>query len=461
MLSLKRFLCKNGKLNWMISIILGWLKDFERLGWLAALTFNNKDNPEVYQEEIIEWMSTLRKVEGDNHPWDTKLIGTVNKTEVTMSMKSLLKIAPFDTLPQAQYETHPDNYICLDIKQAKGPEWAEMLETLFEVPLEQFSESMPLKASDLKPLPRLISKIFTWNIISRRSDKAKVRHCDVRVLYALVTGKPIFPFRQLIMLNVWEAHEKSKRAIIPHCRLLSCLLKNANVISKRSTPRIVPFTDFCRSQLGKGEFAYKETVTHFVLHDMSNRRVHEIAKDVVMGENDGGPNGEEREYDHLGRNGPINPYPGRHPAYRSWNSFQRAMWDRSTMEYEEARQWRSEQRELLQLCVYQQERNYQKLFDYAEQVRHHEDYRAGLNYFENVSRVDYSTLPPWDKDDENLTLPYYPRMPFPSWRSIFAPAQVYDQGESSSNEQHMDPYTTRPLARGVMESFFGPNRGPN
>ncbi|KAJ0791491.1 hypothetical protein HanOQP8_Chr01g0006141 [Helianthus annuus] len=145
-------------------------------------------------------MSTLRKVEGDNHPWDTKLIGTVNKTtEVTMSMKSLSKIAPFDTLPQAQYETHPDNYICLGQKQAKG---AEMLETLFEVPYEQFSESMPLKASDLKPLPRLISKIFTWNIIPRRSDKAKVRHCDVRVLYALVTGKPILPFRQLIMLNV-------------------------------------------------------------------------------------------------------------------------------------------------------------------------------------------------------------------------------------------------------------------
>ncbi|KAJ0957133.1 hypothetical protein HanPSC8_Chr01g0023661 [Helianthus annuus] len=98
----------------------GLVEGFERLGWLAALTFNNKDNPEVYQEEIIEWMSTLRKVEGDNHPWDTKLIGTVNKTEVTMSMKSLLKIAPFDTLPQAQYETRPDNYICLDIKQAKG-----------------------------------------------------------------------------------------------------------------------------------------------------------------------------------------------------------------------------------------------------------------------------------------------------------------------------------------------------
>ncbi|KAJ0622948.1 hypothetical protein HanIR_Chr01g0026311 [Helianthus annuus] len=100
-------------------------------------------------------MSTLRKVEGDNHPWDTKLIGTVNKTtQVTMSMKSLSKIAPFDTLPQAQYETHPDNYICLGQKQAKGAEWAEMLETLFEVPYEQFSESMPLKASDLKPLPR-------------------------------------------------------------------------------------------------------------------------------------------------------------------------------------------------------------------------------------------------------------------------------------------------------------------
>ncbi|KAJ0546781.1 hypothetical protein HanRHA438_Chr08g0348911 [Helianthus annuus] len=59
------------------------------------------------------------------------------------------------------------------------------------------------------------------------------------------------------------------------------------------------------------------------------------------------------------------------------------------------------------------------------------------------------------------TIVQYPRMPFPIWRSIFAPTRVYDQGESSSNEQHMDPYATRPLARGVMESFFGPHRGPN
>ncbi|KAJ0510894.1 hypothetical protein HanIR_Chr11g0545791 [Helianthus annuus] len=44
----------------------GLVKCFQRLGWEAALTYNNNNKSEVYTDEIVEWMSTLRKKDGKN-----------------------------------------------------------------------------------------------------------------------------------------------------------------------------------------------------------------------------------------------------------------------------------------------------------------------------------------------------------------------------------------------------------
>ncbi|KAI3811414.1 hypothetical protein L1987_21136 [Smallanthus sonchifolius] len=181
---------------------------------------------------------------------------------------------------------------------------------------------------------------------------------------------------------------------------------NANGIPRSSRPRTIPCVMFNRAQIERKEFAFKEIVSHFVLHDDKNNNTYEILKDVVMGESGEG-DGEEREYEHPGRNEPRRAYEGRPVMYGRWPPKTRETWEIDTREIEETKRWRQEQRELLLCHIYQQEKYYDNYFNYCEHVRHQEDYRDGLLYQE-YTPVEYMTLLRYDPNDATSNLPIYP-----------------------------------------------------
>lgn len=239
------------------------------------------------------------------------------------------------------------------------------------------------------------------------------------------------------------------------------------MISKRPKPILVHSIPFSRFQLGSNEFSFKETVRYFVLHDDKNHRFFRIPKDVDEDEEEdaGEAEIEEREYTHGGKREQTISYPGRPASYGTWPSYFQESWDRQTLEFEEARQWRNEQKELLELFIFQQERYFNNLFEYTEQVRHHEDYRAKLPYTENYFHEDYRTRPFYDvRNAENVPFPSYPQMKHPNWWPRPVLNRVYhpEEGSSSTQATHVrppNPFETRSYGRCIYESLFGPRHG--
>ncbi|KAJ0938284.1 hypothetical protein HanRHA438_Chr02g0048101 [Helianthus annuus] len=75
---------------------------FRALGWEAALNCYDRDNKNLFKNEIQEWMATPTCPKY-NKPQQMKLIGTVNGIEVEMSFDTLRKLAKFDSLPARDY----------------------------------------------------------------------------------------------------------------------------------------------------------------------------------------------------------------------------------------------------------------------------------------------------------------------------------------------------------------------
>ena len=48
--------------------LIGVVQCFENLGWEACLTFRGEGPEKIYMNAIVEWMSTLRKVDESNPP---------------------------------------------------------------------------------------------------------------------------------------------------------------------------------------------------------------------------------------------------------------------------------------------------------------------------------------------------------------------------------------------------------
>ncbi|KAM0062377.1 hypothetical protein Hdeb2414_s0004g00147451 [Helianthus debilis subsp. tardiflorus] len=61
---------------------------FRALGWEAALNCYDKDNKNLFMNEIQEWMATLTCNKYD-WPFQMKLTGTVNRIDVEMSFDTL------------------------------------------------------------------------------------------------------------------------------------------------------------------------------------------------------------------------------------------------------------------------------------------------------------------------------------------------------------------------------------
>ncbi|KAJ0534166.1 hypothetical protein HanIR_Chr09g0416691 [Helianthus annuus] len=187
--------------------------------------------------EIQEWMATLTCNKYDE-PSQMKLTGTVNGIDVEMSFDTLRKLARYDSLPTRDY-TIPSLDDLL-IKPEAHPRWNDMLAALF-LP-GTFSGT--LYRRNLKIEAKLLLTICILNLIPRRGDKQEVRFQEIPILYSLLHGSPRFPFRYLVMNNVWIFRNKVGRNIIPYCRMITRLLKLFKAITaedKGAPKRHKPF----------------------------------------------------------------------------------------------------------------------------------------------------------------------------------------------------------------------------
>ncbi|KAI3725833.1 hypothetical protein L1987_65629 [Smallanthus sonchifolius] len=177
--------------------------------------------------EVIKNPEMLR-TPGGNSPRTSKLKGTVNGVEVVMSFEVLSSLDRFDAgiKPEGEYYYPSDDYILCNDMESKG-EWTNMIEELFE------------------------------------GDHVKIRNYEIRVLFALTTGRINLSFRQLIMVNIWESRESALKKSIPHAHLISHMLEKAHVIPRTSMPKIVRFKRTVFNDL----LEFKETVQSFILKE--------------------------------------------------------------------------------------------------------------------------------------------------------------------------------------------------
>ncbi|MFS8024824.1 hypothetical protein Hanom_Chr16g01467911 [Helianthus anomalus] len=183
---------------------MNWLKDkaaafiCEKEVKEAALNCYDRDNKSLFKDEIQERMATLTCPKY-NKPQQMKLIGTVNGIEVEMSFDTLRKLAKYDSLPAGDYMFPSlDN---LFHKPEAHPRWNDMLEALI--------------------LPG-----------TYHGDKQEVRFPRVPILYSLLHGSPRFPFRFLVINNVWICRNKVGSNIVPYCRIITGLLKMFKAITQ-------------------------------------------------------------------------------------------------------------------------------------------------------------------------------------------------------------------------------------
>ncbi|KAF5764990.1 hypothetical protein HanXRQr2_Chr15g0698471 [Helianthus annuus] len=145
---------------------------FKALGWEAALKCYDNEVKTMYDQQIQEWMATL-ECPLFKAPNKMKLIGTVNGVKVEMSYDSLRRIAKFDK---------------------KHPQWQHMLDYLF-IPGTTHGK---LLRRNLRIEAKLMLIVCTHNVIPRRGDKIEVRFSEVPILYMMMHGAPLVPFRFLV-----------------------------------------------------------------------------------------------------------------------------------------------------------------------------------------------------------------------------------------------------------------------
>ncbi|MFS7927697.1 hypothetical protein Hanom_Chr04g00312161 [Helianthus anomalus] len=153
---------------------------FKKLGWVDFLQFTGEDD--IYMDEVIEWMSSLEKDEGNNPPVTTRLIGKVNGVKVDAELAD----------------------------ETKTEGWKARVRSLFEVTPRVDLAKWSLKTYYLCPMARFLIRFITYNVMPRTSDLGKVRFPEMLVLVALITGAPKLPAKHLIMYNVWEAKERER-----------------------------------------------------------------------------------------------------------------------------------------------------------------------------------------------------------------------------------------------------------
>ena len=463
---------------------IGLVECFERLGWGAVLSFKGEGPDVVYQDFIVEWMSTLTKIDGSNPPRTMKLVGRVGDREVVMSLDTIKAIAPFDSRLAREY-VYPEPHHIL-AEETTNPAWIGMLQEIFR------PERGIMTRNCMRALPKLIHLIMGQNVIPRHGDKMKVRHYEIRVLHALLTGSPVFSFRHLAMLNVWESRESKERKMIPHCRLLSALMIRQGVVGEfsRSVPK--PHKLFTLSRLSSSDWKYKKTDRYHVLKDLKGKEVirglrpdapsvasGEVDEDEEMGqdsdgdeeantnesESDEGPGesrsrGPQQAYGMTGTSGLVfedelmeGIVRSRRPEeHSSWPRITQMNWDRESQNIELARRRHVELMDQHTLYARNQAFTYEQQvndrYQYDEQVCHYNDYHAGVPYRAHPPPVDWNSLPPYSGGDRFYP---YPQSQPSRWVPP-QPAQGYEASGSGSS----DPFNFQTMRDSLFEQWFGP-----
>ncbi|KAJ0624970.1 hypothetical protein HanOQP8_Chr01g0037571 [Helianthus annuus] len=112
--------------------------------------------------------------------------------------------------------------------------------------------------------------LCTHNVIPRRGDKMEVRFLKVPVLYMLMHGSPMVPFQFLVLNNIYIGRNSGERKIIPHCRLITALLKLYGTIRAEDKGSYKRFKPFDIQHLGSG-WKYKESERYHKLKSDGKR----------------------------------------------------------------------------------------------------------------------------------------------------------------------------------------------
>ncbi|MFS7903394.1 hypothetical protein Hanom_Chr01g00023491 [Helianthus anomalus] len=365
----------------------------------VALSSYDRDHKNLFKEEIQEWMATLT-CPPYSKPQQMKLIGTVNGIEVEMSFDSLRRVAKFDS-------RHARDYMFPSLddlfhKPEAHPRWNDMLEALF---LPGTWHGAPYRRN-LKIEAKLLLMICVCNIISRRGDKVG-------------------------------------RSIIPHCRLITALLKMYGAIGpddKGAPKRHKPF-DIRKLGL---VWSYSESERYHKLKSEGQRwrelKVDaralqlgeayeaESADEPPSGDDDYAdePNVDEMELDQGGPSGahmhggglfnytersyePNWAHQGtmqevidnqRPSQFSSWSRSAQTFFDHQTFmgaSMERALKHSFDRQEMwnrTHAYAFEQEMNNRYLDDQARRM--HDDWHAGRPVVADPPQVDYSTLPPYD-----------------------------------------------------------------
>ncbi|KAJ0524648.1 hypothetical protein HanRHA438_Chr09g0379561 [Helianthus annuus] len=191
----------------------------------------------MYMDPIQEWMASLEVTWGKSLK-NMSLKGYANSKMVIMPGATLTQIAKFDSRPSPSY-TYP-NADLLFKRPDRHPEWPNMLVELFEP-----GKGGQMVRDDLKLPVRLMLLFVVQNVMPRRGDKKGIRKWEIPILYSLMTGRLKVSFTHLVMMNIWEARNSKGKKIIPHCWLITALLKKNGVFDmyNKATERdISPFT---------------------------------------------------------------------------------------------------------------------------------------------------------------------------------------------------------------------------
>ncbi|KAJ0680799.1 hypothetical protein HanPI659440_Chr16g0628411 [Helianthus annuus] len=214
-------------------------------------------------EEIQEWMATLRCPKYSK-PQQIKLIGMVNNIDVEMSFETLRRLAKFDSKPIREYmfPSLDDLYP----KPEAHPRWNSMLETL----ILPGTWHGTLYRRNLKIEAKLLLVICVHNIIPRRGDKVEVRYPEVPIIYTLLHGAPLFPFCFLVLNNIWLGRNSVGWKTIPHCRLITALLKMYGAIGSEDSGAPKRHKPFDLKKLGTSR-KYQESERYHKLKSEGQR----------------------------------------------------------------------------------------------------------------------------------------------------------------------------------------------
>ncbi|KAJ0613279.1 hypothetical protein HanHA300_Chr01g0036331 [Helianthus annuus] len=177
--------------------------------------------------------------------------------------------------------------------------------------------------------------LCTHNVIPRRGDKMEVRFLKVPVLYMLMHGSPMVPFQFLVLNNIYIGRNSGERKIIPHCRLITALLKLYGTIRAEDKGSYKRFKPFDIQHLGSG-WKYKESERYHKLKSDGKRwrALKAGARPLRPGEADEPETSDdEQPYDpywaHTGNMGQVIEQ-RRPPTFGNWSEPNQMVFDQQT-----------------------------------------------------------------------------------------------------------------------------------